>query len=61
LGARKWAPRFDYNLTQQAFPAIDAGAPEDKRLFDAFLDNEMHAVLATCSEFRPPVDISILG
>ena len=61
LGARKWAPRFDYNLTQQAFPAIDAGAPEDQPLFDAFLNNEMHAVLATCSEFRPPVDISILG
>jgi ketol-acid reductoisomerase len=61
LGARKWAPRFDYNLSQQAFPAIDAGAPEDKRLFDAFLTNEMHAVLATCSEFRPPVDIAILG
>ena len=61
LGARKWAPRFDYNLTQQALPRSTRGAAEDEHLFDAFLNNEMHAVLATCSEFRPPVDISILG
>ena len=25
LGARKWAPRFDYTLTEQAYVAIDEG------------------------------------
>jgi len=24
LGARKWAPRFDYLLTRQAYPAVDS-------------------------------------
>jgi ketol-acid reductoisomerase len=61
LGARKWAPRFDYNLTQQALPLIDSGAPADPQLLDAFLANDIHGVMATCSEFRPSVDISILG
>ena len=28
LGARKWAPRFDYILKQQAFPAIDESAAQ---------------------------------
>jgi ketol-acid reductoisomerase len=60
LGARKWAPRFDYNLSQQALPAIDAGAPVDEKLFQAFLANDIHAALARCSGFRPPVDIAVL-
>ncbi len=29
LGARKWAPRFDYILDQQAYVAIDQNAPVD--------------------------------
>jgi hypothetical protein len=29
LGARKWAPRFDYLRTQQAYPAVDLGLPGD--------------------------------
>src|SRR5260370_25243531 len=29
LGSRKWAPPFDYLLTQQALPAIDPGEPVD--------------------------------
>ncbi len=61
LGARKWAPRFDYNLSQQTFPALDGGATSDEQLFNAFMENDIHSVLAKCSEFRPPVDISILG
>ncbi|CAI5968213.1 unnamed protein product [Closterium sp. NIES-65] len=27
LGSRKWAPRFDYNLSQQAFVAVDNNTP----------------------------------
>ena len=29
LGSRKWAPRFDYNLEQQAYVAVDQGAEID--------------------------------
>lgn len=60
LGARKWAPRFDYNLSQQAFPALERGKQTDETLIDAFLTNDIHEVLAKCSEFRPPVDIAVL-
>jgi ketol-acid reductoisomerase len=60
LGARKWAPRFDYNFMEQTFPALDGGVASDKSLIDAFLQNDIHGVLAKCSEYRPTVDIAIL-
>jgi ketol-acid reductoisomerase len=60
LGARKWAPRFDYIFTQLAFTALDRGDPVDDGLFDRFLNNEIHGVLAKCAELRPPVDIAVL-
>lgn len=60
LGARKWAPRFDYLLTQQAFTALDRGAPADEQLIDAFVNNDIHQVLAKCAELRPPVDIAVI-
>jgi ketol-acid reductoisomerase len=60
LGARKWAPRFDYILTQLSFTALDRGVPVDEELFERFLNNEIHAVLAKCAELRPPVDIAVL-
>jgi ketol-acid reductoisomerase len=60
LGARKWAPRFDYILSQLAFPAIDNGTPADETLLARFRDNPIHDVLAKCAELRPPVDIAVL-
>jgi ketol-acid reductoisomerase len=60
LGARKWAPRFDYLLTQQAFTALDKGAAADAALIEQFRDNPIHDALAKCSELRPPVDIAVL-
>jgi ketol-acid reductoisomerase len=60
LGARKWAPRFDYILSQLAFPAIDREAPADEGLFERFRDSAIHDVLAKCAELRPPVDIAVL-
>lgn len=60
LGARKWAPRFDYILSQLAFPALDRGAPADDELFERFRRSEIHDVLAKCAELRPPVDIAVL-
>ncbi len=61
LGARKWAPRFDYILMQLALPKLDRGDPADPELLRAFETNDIHQALAKCSELRPPVDIAILG
>jgi ketol-acid reductoisomerase len=61
LGARKWAPRFDYILMQQAFTAIDNGNQVDEELLDDFVNNNIHQALAVCAELRPPVDISVTG
>ena len=58
LGARKWAPRFDYQLTQQALS--NPPAP-DNTLFDQFINHEIHTVLATCAALRPSVDISVVA
>ncbi|GBF94057.1 acetohydroxy acid isomeroreductase [Raphidocelis subcapitata] len=61
LGSRKWAPRFDYILEQQAFVAIDNKEPGDKELFGKFLSDPVHGALAACSEMRPAVDIFVGG
>ena len=59
LGSRKWAPRFDYNLTQQAFVALDNGDALDDSLVEKFLNHKVHDALAVCAELRPPVDIAV--
>jgi ketol-acid reductoisomerase len=61
LGSRKWAPRFDYLLTQVAYVNVDEGkkAGDDAALMDAFKKNLIHDVLAVCAELRPSVDISV--
>ena len=46
LGSRKWAPRFDYILEQQAYVAADAGAAVDSGAFSKFLNDPVHAALA---------------
>jgi len=59
LGARKWAPRFDYILTQQALTALDGNAPMNWKLMDDFKVHEIHEVLSVVGEMRPSVDISL--
>jgi len=61
LGSRKWAPRFDYILSQQAFTKLDDAVQVDEELLDDFFKNNIHQVLSVCSELRPPVDISPVG
>lgn len=39
LGSWKWAPRFDYVLTQQALVAVDAGTPVNQDLLSNFLSD----------------------
>ncbi|HEX3641870.1 MAG TPA: hypothetical protein VHV10_11315 [Ktedonobacteraceae bacterium] len=61
LGARKWAPRFDYILDQQAFTALDGDDAANEQLFAAFQTNTIHQVLEVCATLRPSVDISVTG
>jgi|TARA_B100000683_G_scaffold275102_1_gene324902 ketol-acid reductoisomerase len=59
LGARKWAPRYDYILDQQAYTAYDAKAGVDAEIESKFLNNPAHIAIAKCCELRPSVDISV--
>ncbi|MCW8103384.1 ketol-acid reductoisomerase [Streptomyces tauricus] len=58
LGARKWAPRFDYLLTQAAYSAVD-DKTVDPAPFEAFEGHVVHQVLEVCSRMRPSVDIFV--
>ena len=58
LGSRKWAPKFDYNIQQQAFVDYDANKPADDTLIAAFKNHKVHEALAVCATMRPSVDIS---
>jgi ketol-acid reductoisomerase len=59
LGSRKWAPRFDYNLTQEAYVALDNKQPIDDSLVDAFKKHGIHNVIEECAKMRPSVDIFV--
>jgi ketol-acid reductoisomerase len=62
LGTRKWAPRFDYALEQQAFTAVDddEGGGAAGAHFKAFESHPIHDVLKAVGKMRPPVDIAVL-
>nr|XP_023889967.1 ketol-acid reductoisomerase, chloroplastic [Quercus suber]POE64110.1 ketol-acid reductoisomerase, chloroplastic [Quercus suber] len=59
LGSRKWAPRFDYILTQQALVAVDSGEPINQDLISNFLSDPVHGAIGVCAQLRPTVDISV--
>lgn len=59
LGARKWAPRFDYIISEQAYVAIDEKQPLDTKSIDAFKKNIAHEVPAECAKLRPTLDIFV--
>ena len=59
LGSRKWAPRFDYIITEQAYVAIDEKQPLDTSTVAKFKTNIAHRVLAECAKMRPTVDIFV--
>lgn len=55
LGARKWAPRFDYAMTSCfAKPPQNSSNP-----FADFETHKIHSALAVCAELRPSVDIFV--
>ncbi|KAJ0971759.1 hypothetical protein J5N97_019718 [Dioscorea zingiberensis] len=59
LGSRKWAPRFDYILTQQAFVSVDKNAAINQDLIGNFLSDPVHGAIEVCAQLRPTVDISV--
>jgi len=60
LGARRWAPRFDYNLSQLAIPAIKNKEDKNSDLVKKFLNHKVHDAVRVCGELRPSVDISLV-
>jgi ketol-acid reductoisomerase len=58
LGARKWGPRFDAQLTQTGYPAADGGRI-DTPIVKSFRDHPIHDVLKSLSAMRPAVDIAV--
>lgn len=60
-GSKKWAPRFDYNLTQRAYTAIDDGNVLDGKHMDEFVNHKIHPAIAECAKLRPSVDIALSG
>ena len=62
LGARKWAPRFEYMCRQEVFPAyLTHLRPQavDGELIEAFKNHKIHNALATCLTLRPSINIAI--
>lgn len=60
-GSRKWAPRFDYILDQQAYTAVDDGAPVNEQLIKDFESHPVHQAVTECCKLRPAVDISLFA
>lgn len=58
LGSRKWAPRFDYAMVQESFPALDA-QQSDSGPSASFEAHPIHGVLDTVGQMRPSVDIFV--
>merc|ERR1719199_480740 len=61
LGSRKWAPRFDYMLEQQACKDLDAGKGVNADMMKKFTSNPVHTAVSECCKLRPSVDISTTG
>jgi len=59
LGSRKWAPRFDYALTEQSFVALDGKQALDDALITDFKGHQIHKVITECAKLRPSVDIFV--
>ena len=59
LGGRKWAPRYDYILTQQSYVSVDKGTPINQDLLSNFLSDPIHSAIEVCAQLRPSVDISV--
>ncbi|KAL3509200.1 hypothetical protein ACH5RR_028601 [Cinchona calisaya] len=61
LGSRKWAPRFDYILTQQALVAVDNNTSINRDLISNFLSDPVHGAIEVCVQLRPTVDRDLIS
>ncbi len=59
LGARKWAPRFDYAIAQQALCKLDKNTVVDHGLINEFINHPVHQAMAVCATLRPSVSIAL--
>lgn len=59
LGSRRWAPRFDYNLQQNAYVDLDNNKVADSKLIEEFKNHKVHDAVSKLLEYRPSVDISV--
>ncbi|KAI4363861.1 hypothetical protein MLD38_020027 [Melastoma candidum] len=59
LGSRKWAPRFDYIVTQQGLVAVDNGSPINRDLISNFVSDPVHWAIEVCAQLRPTLDIPV--
>jgi len=59
LGARKWAPRFEAAITQQAIPTLDGEGARDEARLKALAASPVHDALRTIAAYRPSVDIAV--
>ncbi|MFA7308535.1 MAG: ketol-acid reductoisomerase [Patescibacteria group bacterium] len=60
LGARKWAPRFDYLFTQKvALPLGEVKGLVNTQSIEQFKTNAIHHDAEICRELRPPIDIAL--
>ena len=60
LGSRKWAPRFDYNISQQSIPVLKDNVVNTK-LIEQFKTHSVHDAMKVCATLRPSVDISLVA
>lgn len=60
LGARRWAPRFDYILCQKTFVDLDNKVPIDSACIEAFKNHKVHQAIDTLLQYRPSTDISVV-
>ncbi len=58
LGTRKWGPRFEAQLRQEAFVSVDQEERAPERI-EAFKEHKIHEALAACAAVRPSVDIFV--
>jgi ketol-acid reductoisomerase len=59
LGARKWGPRFEAAITQQALPTLDHGGGHDPGLIRRLESHPLHQVLQVINDYRPSVDVAV--
>ena len=57
LGSRKWAPRFDYILEQQAYVAIDNNETLNEDAVNEFLNDPVHKVRGVASCLHVVADL----